>query len=104
MDNTFKDMVAEIFSNEAFTEDCYINGFREKCIQSSISNDIVYTEAGLTDGIGFSLDLEIASLHRIPEEGDKVQYRGKFYKISSTETDSANASMKLYLVAFSKGK
>lgn len=103
MDSTFKDMVAEIFGDDTFTEDCYINGFKQKCIQSSISNDIVYTEAGLTDNVGFSLDLEIAALHRIPEEGDKVQYRGKFYKISSTETDSANASMKLFLIDLSKG-
>lgn len=104
MDSTFKDLVSQIFSNQAFTEDCYINGFKEKCIQSSISNDIVYTEAGLVDNVGFTLDLEIATLHRIPEENDKVQYRGKFYKVASTETDSANASMKLYLISLSKGK
>lgn len=103
MDNTFKDMVAEIFSDEAFTEDCYINGFREKCIQSSISNDIFYTEAGMVDGVNFTLDLEVATLHRIPEEGDKVEYRHKFYKIASTVTDSANVSMKLYLISNSKG-
>lgn len=103
MDNTFKDMIAEIFSDDAFTEDCYINGFREKCIQSSISNDIVYTEAGMVDGVNFTLDLQVATLHRIPEEGDKVQYRGKVYKIASTVTDSANASMKLYLISNSKG-
>ena len=104
MDSTFKDMVAEIFSDQAFTQDCYINGFRETCIQSSITNDIVYTEAGMVDGVNFTLDLQIAKLHRIPQQGDKVQYRGKFYKIASTETDSANASMKLFLIALSKGK
>lgn len=103
MDNTFKDMVHEIFCDDAFTEDVYINGFREKCIQSSISNDIFYTEAGMVDGVNFTLDLEVAALHRIPEEGDKVEYRGKFYKIASTVTDSANASMKLYLISNSKG-
>lgn len=103
MDNTFKQMVAEIFSDEAFIEDCYINGFRENCIQSVVSNNILYTEAGMVDGVNFTLDLEVAKLHRIPEEGDKVEYRGKFYKIASTETDSANASMKLYLISLSKG-
>lgn len=103
MDSTFKDMVAEIFSNQAFTEDCYINGFKEKCIQSSINNNVIYTEAGLVDGVNFTLDLQIATLHRMPEEGDKVEYRSKFYKIASTETDSANASMKLYLISTSKG-
>ena len=103
MDNTFKDMVAEIFSDQAFTEDVYINGFRQTCIQSSVSNDIVYTEAGLVDGVNFTLDLQLAKVHRIPEEGDKVEYRGKVYKIASTETDSANASMKLFLISTSKG-
>ena len=103
MDNTFKQMVAEIFSDEAFIEDCYINGFKENCIQSTIQNNVIYTEAGMVDGVNFTLDLEVAKLHRIPEEGDKVEYRGKFYKIASTETDSANASMKLYLISLSKG-
>ena len=103
MDSTFRDMVAELFSDQTFTEDCYINGFKEKCIQSKIDNNIIYTEAGMVDGVNFTLDLEIATLHRIPEEGDKVQYRSKFYKVASTETDSANASMKLYLISTSKG-
>ena len=103
MDDTFKDLVKQIFQNEAFYEYCYINGFKTKCIQSSISNNIIYTEAGMSDGVNFTLDLEIAALDRIPVEGDKVQYRQKFYKIASTEVDSANASMKLYLIALSKG-
>lgn len=103
MDSTFKDMVKEIFSNQAFTETCYINGIATTCIQSTISNNILYTEAGMTDGVNFTLDLEIDTLHRIPAEGDKVEYRGKVYKIASTEVDSANASMKLYLISTSKG-
>lgn len=103
MDSTFKDMVAEIFSNQAFTEDVYINGFSEKCIQSSIADNIMYTEAGMVDGVNFTLDLQVDSIHRMPEEGDKVEYRGKFYKVASTETDSANASIKLYLISLSKG-
>ena len=72
MNDTFKDMVAEIFSDDTFTEDCYINGFKEKCIQSSIGGNILYTEAGMVDGVNFVLDIELATLHRIPEEGDKV--------------------------------
>ena len=103
MDNTFRDLVSQIFSNDAFTEWCYIQGRQTKCIQSSITNNVLYTEAGLSNDANFTLDLEIATLDRIPEEGDKVEYRGKFYKIASTETDSANASMKLYLIALSKG-
>lgn len=103
MDNTFKDMVHQIFESQAFTQNCYINGIATKCIQSSISNNILYTEAGMTDDVNFTLDLQIASLDRIPVEGDKIEYRHKFYKIASTDVDSANASMKLYLISLSKG-
>lgn len=103
MDDTFKNMVHQIFQDEAFVDIVYINGFKEKCVQSTINDNLIYTEAGLSNGVNFSLDLEIAALHRIPEEGDKVQYKGKFYKIASTETDSASASMKLFLISTSKG-
>lgn len=103
MDSTFKQMVKEIFSDQTFTEYCYINGIQTVCIQSSISNNILYTEAGLSNDVNLTLDLEVDSLDRIPVEGDKVEYRDKFYKVASTEVDSANASMKLYLIALSKG-
>ena len=103
MDDTFKNLVKQIFNNQAFTQICYINGIGTKCIQSSISNNIIYTDSGLSNGVGFTLDLQIDTLDRIPVEGDKVEYRGKVYKIASTEVDSANASMKLYLISTSKG-
>ena len=103
MNSTFKDMVHQIFQCEDFIEDVYINGFKQKCVQSTVTDNLIYTEAGLSNGVNFSLDLQLATLHRIPEEGDKVEYRGKFYKIASTETDSANASMKLFLISTSKG-
>lgn len=63
----------------------------------------MYTEAGLVNGVNFTLDLEVDSLDRIPVEGDKVEYNDAFYKVASTEVDSANASMKLYLISLSKG-
>ena len=103
MDDTFKDLVRDIFSEQAFVETCYINGIATKCIQSTIDNNLFFTEAGLTDGVNFTLDLEIATLDRIPAEGDKVEYNGKVYKIASTTVDSANASMKIYLISTSKG-
>ena len=36
-------------------------------------------------------------------EGDKVVFRSKTFKIASTEIDSAGVCMKLYLIALSKG-
>lgn len=103
MDDTFKDLVKQIFNEDAFTEKVYINGFETKCIQSSISNNIIYTEAGMSDGVNFTLDVQLDTLDRVPAEGDKVEYRDKVYKIASTEVDSANASMKLYLISTSRG-
>lgn len=103
MYQTFKDMMREIFSNSQFTETCYINGFQTTCICSPIGNNLFYTEAGLVDGVNFCLDLQIATLHQLPKEGDKVIFRNKTYKITSTELDSANVSMKIYLISTSKG-
>jgi hypothetical protein len=40
----------------------------------------------------------------MPEENDKVQFRNKFYKISHIDTDSAGATIKLFLISLSKGK
>lgn len=103
MYQTFKDMINEIFSNEQLTEVCYINGFETVCICSSIGNNILYTEAGMSEGVNFSLDLQIATLHQLPKEGDKVIFRNKTYKIASTECDSACASMKIFLISTSQG-
>ena len=47
MDDTFQNMIESIFDNDIFTEVCYINGFKETCVCSSLGNGIVYTEAGL---------------------------------------------------------
>lgn len=99
----FREMIADIFADDSFTEPCYVNGIQYKCICSSISDDVAYTAAGLQSEVNFTLDLELAALHDVPKEGDKIFFREKQYKISSTSVDSANASIKLYLVALSKG-
>ena len=103
MYQTFKDAIHDLFAEEDLVETCYIEGFETKCICSLISNNLAYTMAGLQSEQNFTLDLQIASLHSIPKEGQKVIFRNKSYKIASTETDSANASMKLYLISTSKG-
>lgn len=103
MYQTFKDMVHQLFSDLDFTEYCYINGIQYNCIVSKLNNNIMYTEAGVQSEENFTLDLEIAALHQLPKEGDKIIFREKVYKIASTEEDSANASIKLYLIALSKG-
>lgn len=103
MYDCFRDAIHQIFQNNEFTECCYINGFETTCICSPIGDNILYTDAGLANGVNFCLDLQIATLHQLPNEGDKVIFRDKTYKIGSTEMDSAAASMKIYLIALSKG-
>ena len=103
MYQVFKDMVKQIFNTEQFVEYCFINGFKTKCICSTINDNLVYTAAGLQSDENFTLDLQIDQLETIPKQGDRVIFRDKTYKISSTSIDSAHASMKIYLIALSKG-
>lgn len=103
MDDTFKTMIESLYQNEAFTEWAYIDGFKTKCFVSSLTDNLVYTEAGLQSDCNFVLDVLIESLPHFPNEGDKVVFREKTYKISSFERDSANVCVKLYLISTSKG-
>lgn len=104
MYDVFKEAISQLFQCEQFTEDCYIEGFKTKCFCSSINDGIAFTGAGMVDQVNFTLDVEIAALDRLPQQNDKVVFRSKEYKISHIETDSAEASLKLYLIALSKGK
>ena len=103
MDSTFSDMIRSLYDNDTFTEICYIEGFKTKCFCSSISDNLVYTEAGLQSDCNFVLDVMLEKLDHVPEEGDKVIFRNNAYKISSTEIDSAGVCIKLYLISTSKG-
>ena len=96
-------MINEIYDNEDFFEYCYVEGIQAKCFVSSITDNLIYTDGGLQSGVNFTLDLKIADLDNFPKEGDRVVFRNKTYKISSTEIDSVGACLKLYLIATSKG-
>lgn len=98
----FNDFMTDIFSNEDFLEECTINGKTYKCIISTLTDGISYTDAGVESDENFTLDLCLP-VDPFPEENQKVIVRNKKYKISYVETDSANASIKLYLIALSKG-
>lgn len=103
MDSTWSDMIKDLYDNEAFYEWCYIEGFKTKCFVSSLTDNLVYTEAGLQSDCNFVLDVLIESLPHFPNEGDEVVFREKTYKIASFERDSANVCVKLYLISTSKG-
>lgn len=104
MYDVFKNMISQLYNNPDFVEPCFVEGRQYKCICSSIGNGTMFTEAGMVSQQNFTLDLELATLDRMPQENDKVFFRQKTYKISHIETDSANTTIKLYLIALSKGK
>ena len=104
MYQAFKDMVAELFNQPDFVEECYIEGRKYKCICSSVGNGTLFTEAGLVDQCNFALDLELATLDRIPHQNDKIIFRENNYKVSHIDIDSANTTIKVYMIALSKGK
>lgn len=98
----FNDFMNDIFSNEDFLEECIIDGKTYKCIASALTGGITFTEVGQESDENFTLDICLP-VEKMPVENQKVLFRNKKYKISYVETDSAFASIKLYLVALSKG-
>lgn len=102
--DAFKDMIQQLYQNQDFYEYCYVDGRQYKCFCSSIGDGTLFTDAGMVDDVNFVLDLQLRTLDRMPEENDKVQFRNKFYKISHIDTDSAGATIKLFLISLSKGK
>ena len=98
----FNQFMNDIFDNPDFLEDCWIDNLHYKCIASGISNGITFSEAGLESDQNFTLDLKLP-IKKMPAENQKVKFRNKWYKVSNVDTDSAEASIKVYLIALSKG-
>ncbi len=93
----FKRAVDTIFQCKDFLEEVIIDGQVYKCIQSRVSSENSYTDAGLVDETDFTLDLQISDLSRKIKPESKVSFRGKQYRVSRVEEDSAFASLKIYL-------
>lgn len=102
MQNPFQKMMSDIFSVEDFLEDCFIESIHYKCIVSPITDNISFSEVGVESEENFTLDLKLP-ISKIPKKNEKVKFRDEWYKINFIEKDSANTSLKLHLVALSKG-
>lgn len=102
MQNPFQKMMSDIFSVEDFLEDCFIEGQHYKCITSPIVDNISFSSSGLVDEENFTLDIKLPVSH-MPKKNDKVRFRDENFKINFVERDSANTSLKLHIVALSKG-
>ena len=102
MQNPFQKMMSDIFKVEDFLEDVFIESIHYKCIVSPITDNISFSDAGLVDEENFTLDIKLPVSH-MPKKNDKVRFRDENFKINFVERDSANTSVKLHIVALSKG-
>lgn len=101
--NPFEKLMTDIFKNKDFVQVCKINNRLYTCIKSAITDAIAFTDAGMQNTVNFTLDVQLPISEEL-KQGDIVLYKGKKYKISSTEEDSAGVSLRLFLVSISMGK
>lgn len=102
MQNPFQKMMSDIFNCEDFLEDVFIESIHYKCIVSPIVDNISFSEVGVESEENFTLDI-LLPVSRMPKKNSKVKFRDEWYKINFIEKDSANTSLKLHIVALSKG-
>ena len=102
MQNPFQKMMSDIFNCEDFLEDVFIESIHYKCIVSPITDNISFSEVGVESEENFTIDIKLP-ISKMPKKNEKVKFLDNWYKISFIETDSANTSLKLHIVALSKG-
>ena len=102
MKNPFQKMMSDIFQCSEFLEDVFIESIHYKCIVSPITDNISFSEVGVESEENFTLDIKLP-ISKMPKKNEKVKFRDNWYKISFIETDSSNTSLKLHIVALSKG-
>lgn len=95
-------MMNDIFSNKDFIESFMIDNEIYSCVVSPITDNLEYSDGGLVNTENFTLDLKLP-VFKIPKKNDKLIFRDQKYKIDNVVTDSAFSSIKLYIVAMSKG-
>ena len=102
MQNPFQKMMSDIFQCSEFLEDVFIESIHYKCIVSPIVDNVTFSEVGVESEENFTLDIKLP-ISKMPKKNDKVKFRDEWYKINFIEKDSANTSLKLHIVALSKG-
>lgn len=100
--NPFDKLMNDIFANKDFLDNCYINGISYDCIVTNIEDGIAFSEVGMESEETFTLDLKLP-LNPYPKKNDQVMFKDKLYKISEIVPDTAFKSIKLHLIALSKG-
>ena len=102
MQNPFQKMMSDIFQCSEFLEDVFIESIHYKCIVSPITDNVTFSEVGVESEENFTLDIKLP-ISKMPKKNEKVKFRDNWYKISFIETDSSNTSIKIHIVALSKG-
>ena len=102
MQNPFQKMMSDIFQCSEFLEDVFIESIHYKCIVSPIVDNVTFSEVGVESEENFTLDIKLP-VSKMPKKNDKVKFRDENYKINFIEKDSANTSIKIHIVALSKG-
>lgn len=92
----------DVFKNKDFIEYFIYKNNQYECIVSPIvAEQIQFTQYGTQSGENFTLDVKLPLFDQI-KANEKITFRNKKYKIQHIEIDSANASVKIYLIALSK--
>lgn len=94
--NIFEKAIEDVFSIPEFQETFILNGKEITCISYEISQDTLYTQFGIDEGISFYLTCKIKD-YTSPKKGDRISFRGNQYKLDSFTADSFNLTYKLYL-------
>lgn len=94
--------MADVFNNKDFLEQCKVGNFTYSCICSSLPQGVVYTDYGQQSMANFTIEIKTPLIEEV-RKNTKVIFRGQQYKVQQLEYDSANTSVKLYLVGMSKG-
>lgn len=100
--NAFDKLMNDVFNNKDFLEECYINGQKHSCIVTNIADGIAFSDVGMESEETFTLDIKLP-LNPYPKKNDQVNFMDKLYKISEIVPDTAFKSIKLHLIAISKG-
>ena len=97
--NIFEKMVENIFSVKEFLEFFTCSKGKVPCIAQSIEEELAYTEFGVDEGISFSLYVKTKDY--TPRRGNKIEFRGKEYKIDKFITCPYNLTYTIYLKSVS---
>lgn len=92
----FDCLVDDLLNNTDITECVTVNGRLVRAGVSSLEYAPGVTDYGLDDGESFYLTVRFSDAGGI-RRGTLISYRGKQYKVTSTETDSAGLTVSIYL-------